>query len=241
MDERRWRWLLCTFPGAHSQHTHTHTHTRRVKTRADVLGLVWRGTTTTESLFWHMRRSDCPHLNGEQNENLAAFSAQLPSSNLVKCVPRTNSPAAPIRLELWLGVLTQRQLMPQLGDPCSIAILCSFFGRPQHFAQFSAASQHCPAAIIQSTDAGCRITVDNNDGDGDGERRCCRCPAADVVCRLSLVACRARRQWPPRSRFRRTAALGVKFQTKVSCPGMAAAKTQCECDPPTRSYPAGHR
>lgn len=112
---------------------------------------------------------------------------------------------------------------------------------PQHFAQFSAASQRCPAAIIQGTDAGCRITVDNNDGDGDGERRCCRCPAADVVCRLSLVACRARRQWPPRSRFRRTAALGVKFQTKVSCPGMAAAKTQCECDPPTRSYPAGRR
>lgn len=112
---------------ANNVHTHTRTHTRRVKTRADVLGLVWRGTTTTESLFWHMRRSDCPHLNGEQNENLAAFSAQLPSSNLVKCVPRTNSPAAPIRLELRLGVLTQRQLMPQLGDPCSIAILCSFF------------------------------------------------------------------------------------------------------------------
>lgn len=89
-----------------AQPTHAHTHTRRVKTRADVLGLVWRGTTTTESLFWHMRRSDCPHLNGEQNENLAAFSAQLPSSNLVKCVPRTNSPAAPIRLELRHGVLT---------------------------------------------------------------------------------------------------------------------------------------
>lgn len=215
---------------------HTHTHTLTTSQNED--RRTWNGVeghTTTESLFWHMRRSDCPHLNCEQNENQAAFSAQLPSSNLVKCVPRTNSPAAPIRLELQLGVLTQRQLMPRLGDLRSIAI--QFLRPPQHFAQFLQPR----SAIIQG-----RRWLQDNSGQRRRRwwwrwRRCCRCPVADVVCRLSLVACRGRRQWPPRSRFRRTAALGVKFQTKVSCPGMAAAKTQCECDPPTRSYPAGHR
>lgn len=67
--------------------------------------------------------------------------------------------------------------------------------------------------------------------DNSGQRRC--------RCRLSFRRCRCRWQWPRRSRFRRTAELGVKFQTKVSWPGMAAAKTECECDSPTRSYPAG--